>query len=215
MKVQFAIFALFSLGLHAVIIYNVGMKLIIGLGNHGKEYEKTRHNVGFMCIDGLAEKLGLPEFKLQKKFEALVSEGIFNGDKIILAKPQTFMNLSGLAVAKLVNFYNCGPKDIFVIYDDVDLPLGKIRLRAEGSAGSHNGMKSIVEHLGFSNFPRLRIGIESRGVSAPEQQEISSFVLTSFRKEEQINLKKAMQDAVSAVLLFLTEGISKSMEKYN
>lgn len=215
MKIKSAIPALFSLGLHAVIIYNVGMKLIIGLGNPGKEYEKTRHNVGFMCIDGLAEKLGLPEFKLQKKFEALVSEGAFNEEKLILAKPQTFMNLSGLAVAKLVNFYNCEPKDIFVIYDDVDLPLGKIRIRPDGSAGSHNGMKSIVEHLGFSNFPRLRIGIESRGLSAPHQQEISSFVLTPFLKEEQPNLKKALEDAVSAVLLSLTEGIPKSMEKYN
>lgn len=176
------------------------MKLIVGLGNPGAEYEKTRHNVGFMCVDFLQEKLGFPEFELQKKFSALVVESNVNGEKILLAKPQTFMNSSGEAVQKLVNFYHVAPEDIWIVYDDVDLPLGTIRVRGEGSAGTHNGMKSVIASLGFQNFPRLRIGIESRGVEAPKQQDITSFVLHPFLKKELPIVKKSLEEGINAIM---------------
>lgn len=177
------------------------MKLIIGLGNPGKEYEKTRHNTGFMCVETLREKLNFPKFLSQKKFSALVTEGIYEGEKLILAKPETFMNLSGQAVSALVNFYKCNPQDLYVIFDDIDLKLGEIRVRKDGSAGTHNGMKSVIESLGFMNFPRLRIGIESRGVSSAKEQDISSFVLNGFSAEELELVKKAINNAIESLLL--------------
>lgn len=191
------------------------MKLIVGLGNPGKEYEDTRHNVGFMCVDFLREHLQFEDFKLQKKFKALVCEGSLNEEKLILAKPQTFMNLSGEAVQSLVNFYHCNPQDLWVIYDDVDLKLGEIRIRQEGSLGTHNGMKSVVSLLGFSNFPRIRIGIESRGESAPGKQDISSFVLHPFSKEEGHLVQESVQKASDALVLALDKGVSRASEQYN
>lgn len=179
------------------------MKLIVGLGNPGKEYSGARHNAGFQCVDLLREKLGFPEFKMKGKFSAAVSEGIFNGRKLVMAKPQTFMNASGEAVSKLFNFYDCGAENLILIYDDVDLELGRIRVRDAGSAGSHNGMKSVIDCLGFSNFPRIRIGIESRGVSAPEKQDITSFVLHPFSKKELSEVKKSLENAAEAALLLL------------
>lgn len=191
------------------------MKLIIGLGNPGKEYKDTRHNVGFMCVDLLRQKLELPNFKDSKKFAALIGEGTHGSEKIVLAKPQTFMNNSGEAIQKLVNFYHCDPGDLWIIYDDVDLPLGKIRIRPDGSPGSHNGMKSIVANLGFSNFPRIRIGIESRGELSPQEQEISSFVLHPFLKEEKELAGKAIENAAEGLLIALNKGIENAQEKYN
>lgn len=178
------------------------MKLIVGLGNPGKEYEDTRHNVGFMCVDFLQKKFSFPEFELQKKFSALVAEFNLSGEKILLAKPQTFMNNSGEAVQKLVNFYHVAPEDIWIVYDDIDLPLGTIRMRGEGSAGTHNGMKSVIASLGFQNFPRLRIGIESRGVEAPKEQDITSFVLHPFLKKELPIVKKSLEEGANALLDF-------------
>lgn len=191
------------------------MKLIIGLGNPGRQYANTRHNVGFMCADFLQKKLELPEFKLQKKFFAEISEGIFNNEKIIIAKPQTYMNVSGKSVKALLDFYHCEQDDLWVIFDDVDLPLGKIRVKPDGSAGSHNGMKSIVEALGFQNFPRIRIGIESRGQSSPSAQEISSFVLNKFNKQEMSTAQKATEEASNALILALKNGISETQQRYN
>ncbi|MBI4994024.1 aminoacyl-tRNA hydrolase [Candidatus Peregrinibacteria bacterium] len=191
------------------------MKIIVGLGNPGKEYEKTRHNAGAMCVDLLKEKLNLPQFKLQKKFKALISEGTQEKEKIILAKPQTFMNLSGESVQRLVKFYNCPLTNLVVVYDDVDLPLGKIRIRPNGSASTHNGMKSIVQNLDSADFPRLRIGVESRGVSAPEKQGLSSFVLNSFSKQEKIEIKNVLESAVDALILILQKGAPEAMQKYN
>lgn len=191
------------------------MKLIVGLGNPGKEYEHTRHSVGFQCIDQVRKELDLPEFKLQKKFHAEITEGFFSGEKILLAKPQTFMNVSGKSVAPLVNFYRIAPKDLWLMYDDIDLPLGKIRMRPNGSAGSHNGMKSVIEFLGFQNFPRIRIGIESRGFRATEQQDISSFVLNAFSKKEKAQAAKTVEIASDALLHALQNGLEKAMEKYN
>lgn len=179
------------------------MKLIVGLGNPGKEYEHTRHNVGFICADLLQKKLGFPEFALQKKFDALISEGNYRAEKIIIAKPQTFMNASGNSVQKLLHFYRVKPADLFLIYDDVDLPFGKTRIRPQGSAGTHNGMKSVIEALGFQNFPRLRIGIESRGESAPKKQDITSFVLHPFLKEEKQAISKILEQAIEELLRYI------------
>lgn len=177
------------------------MKLIVGLGNPGKEYENTRHNSGFMCLERLRAKLGFPEFISQKKFSSAISEGTFEGEKLVLAKPETFMNLSGQAVSSLFNFYKCSPQDLYVIFDDIDLKLGEIRVRKDGSAGTHNGMRSVIESLGFMNFPRIRIGIESRGVFAAKEQDISSFVLNAFSAEETENVKKSIDSACESLLL--------------
>lgn len=191
------------------------MKIIVGLGNPGKDYEKTRHNAGAMCVDLLREKLNFPEFKLQKKFNSLISEGAHENEKIILTKPQTFMNLSGEAVSSLVNFYNCPLENLIVIYDDVDLPLDEIRVRPNGSAGSHNGMKSVTQSLGSTSFPRVRIGIESRGESSPEKQDISSFVLNSFTKKEMAAFKESLENATQATMLILSKGVEETMQRYN
>lgn len=193
------------------------MKLVIGLGNPGKEYENTRHNVGFQCVDLLRKKLDLPEFKLQKKFFALVSEGAYEGEKFVFAQPQTFMNVSGKTAQALVNFYKIPPQDLWLIYDDVDLALGKIRIRARGSSGSHNGMKSVTRSLGFENFPRIRIGIESRGEqkNTPLQQDISSFVLHRFSKKEEKSIHKSLEAGAQAFFTALKEGIPAAMERFN
>lgn len=191
------------------------MKLIIGLGNPGKEYKDTRHNAGFACVELFAERLGFEPRKLQKKFFSEVAEGLHNGEKIIIAEPQTFMNESGKAVAALLNFYHCLPQDLWVVYDDVDLQLGEIRLRPEGSPGTHNGMKSIVATLGLQNFPRLRIGIESRGASAPKSQDISSFVLHPFTNTEMPVFKEAVGKGADALVLALEKGLPEAMQAFN
>lgn len=190
------------------------MKLIIGLGNPGKEYENTRHNAGFILLDYIQEKLGFENFHEEKKFKALVSIGELNGEKAILAKPLTFMNLSGEAVQKIMQFYKIPLSDIIIVYDDVDLPLGTIRIRKNGSPGTHNGMKSIVQAIG-DNFPRIRIGIESRGETAPEKQETVSFVLEQFKKEEQLVLEKELKKVLEAIKMIFTEGLEKAMNTYN
>lgn len=180
------------------------MKLIIGLGNPGKKYEGTRHSVGFACIDLLREKLQLEDFVLSEKWHSLVSRGMHGGQKIILAKPHTFMNESGSAVSALFTFFKCLPEDLWLVYDDIDLPLGTIRTRKSGSAGTHNGMRSVISSLGFQNFPRVRIGIESRGVSAAQEQDITSFVLSKFLPEERTEVESALEKASSVILTCLT-----------
>ncbi len=170
------------------------MKLICGLGNPGDKYARTRHNVGFRVLDLLAQKLNFPEFSEKGKY--LLSEKGRGENKIFLMKPLTYMNLSGEAVMEVLNFYKIEPKDLLVVYDDVDLPLGKLRYRDSGSAGTHNGMKSIIEQLATLDFPRLRVGIESRGVTAPEQMELDVFVLAPFLPEEEELLKPALAEAV-------------------
>lgn len=191
------------------------MKLIVGLGNPGKKYASTRHNAGFLCIDLLREKIEFPEFRVHNKFNAEISQGEFNGEKMALIKPQTFMNVSGEAVSKLFNFYNCSPADLIVIYDDIDLALGKIRIRKDGSAGSHNGMKSVIQSLGLSNFPRIRIGIESRGADVSSGEDIASFVLHPLKKNELPIFEKVLSQATEAVILTLSKGIEEAMQVYN
>lgn len=169
------------------------MKVICGLGNPGSKYEKTRHNVGFQVVDAFAKMHDFPDF--ESKGKALVSEKGQGFKKVILLKPQTFMNLSGEAVQELLQFYKIEPKDLIVVYDDVDLPLGTLRYREKGSAGTHNGMKSLIQCLATLDFPRLRVGIESRGVTAPEQIPLDAFVLAPFLKEEEEALKSATDEA--------------------
>jgi peptidyl-tRNA hydrolase, PTH1 family len=167
------------------------MKLICGLGNPGGKYNNTRHNVGFMVVDAL---VGEAEFN--EKWNALVAEIEINGEKTYVIKPTTFMNLSGQAVAKFANFYKIESENITIVYDDIDLPLGTLRSRESGGPGTHNGMKSIIADLGTQNFPRLRVGIESRGETAPEQMDLAAFVLAPFSKEEALTIDEAVTAAV-------------------
>ncbi len=167
------------------------MKVIVGLGNIGPKYSQNRHNTGFIFLDHFAKSFKDINWKEEPKFKAIIAKT----GQIFLVKPTTLMNLSGEAVSKILNFYKLTPPDLVVIYDDVDLPLGKIRVRQKGSAGTHNGLKSVIEHLGTEEFTRIRIGIESRGVSAPTSQDISSFVLSDFSGKELVTLKKSIKEA--------------------
>jgi len=172
------------------------MKIIVGLGNPGKEYSKNRHNTGFMVLDALYEKLNANDWKEESKFKSEIAEATVNGEKVLLVKPLTFMNLSGETVTKILSFYKANLEDLTVIYDDLDLPTGTIRVRDKGSAGTHNGMKSIVQLLGSEEFKRIRIGIESRGTLAPEQQDTSSYVLSDFTKDEKALIDKAISEVI-------------------
>lgn len=169
------------------------MKIIIGLGNPGIEYENTRHNLGFAALDALAKEWNFPGFKENKKFLALLSEGTVSGEKIILAKPETFMNASGGAVAKLANFHKCASKDLLIIHDELDLPWGEVRLaRNRGSAG-HKGVESVITALGTKDFWRIRIGI-AKDVTG----EAEKFVLEKIPKNELALAPQIMKKAVEA-----------------
>ncbi len=177
------------------------MKIIVGLGNIGNKYVKTRHNCGFLVLDEFVKQLENNEeitvnWKEETKFEALTAKVPYKNEIVYLVKPVTLMNRSGQAISKIMNFFKEPLENLLVIYDDIDLPLGKIRYREKGSAGSHNGMRSTIEHLGSENFPRLRIGIESRGEFAPSQQDLSSFVLSDFLEQEYSLIKNAIKEAV-------------------
>ena len=193
--------------------------LMVGLGNTGDEYTNTRHNAGFMLVDRLQQAWGAMPWKEKKMYKAYLSEAIFNNQKIILVKPTTFMNLSGESVASLVNFYKIDYKNLWVIYDDLDLPLGKIRLRTDGSAGTHNGMKSILTSVPANNFPRLRIGIESRGekyeYDVPKQIDTSSFVLGKFTQKERSAIDKSLTNGQEALELALKGGMAVAMNQWN
>jgi len=170
------------------------MKLICGLGNPGEKYKNNRHNVGFMFLDRYAELNGFDSFA--EKWNAFISEKGNGEKKIVLLKPNTYMNLSGDAVLKFMNFYKLNVSDLVVVFDDIDLNLGDLRLREKGSAGTHNGMKSIVNVLGTDEFTRLRVGIESRGVSSPSEIDIADFVLSNFSEEELPVVKNAIDEGI-------------------
>src|SRR3989338_3437521 len=170
------------------------MKIICGLGNPGRSYARSRHNVGFMLVDAFAKKHDF--LKFEEKGKALFSAKGSGEGKIILMKPQTFMNLSGEAVQEVLNFYKVEPKDFYAVYDDVDLPLGTLRFREKGSAGTHNGMKSVIQYLATMEFPRLRLGIESRGETAPQQLDLHDFVLAPFLEDELPILQKAIEEGI-------------------
>lgn len=185
------------------------MKCIIGLGNPGKKYENTRHNVGFMVIDKLGEELNIEV--TDRKFKCDYGIGIHNGQKVMLVKPQTFMNLSGEGVRPLVDYYNIELEDIIVLYDDLDLPLGKLRLRGKGTGGGHNGMKSLNQHLSSEKYKRIRIGIDR-----PETgMTVVKYVLSKFRKDEQPLLEKVIDRTSDASSSFINEPFEEVMTKFN
>ena len=185
------------------------MYIIVGLGNPGKQYENTRHNVGFNIIDILADEYGISVNKM--KYKALIGEGRVGTEKVVLVKPVTYMNLSGESLAEIYNFYKVDTSNIVVIYDDIDLDVGKLRIRKKGSAGTHNGMRSIVKCLGSGDFPRVRVG-----VSKPMKgQDLADFVLSRFRKEEQADLEIGLEKAYKAVEAMIKENVDIAMNKYN
>ena len=184
------------------------MKLIVGLGNPGKEYENTRHNAGFSVLDAIAEYCHVEV--TQKKFKALIALTRIDGEQVLLMKPQTYMNLSGEAVVEAMKFYRLQAKDILVIYDDMDMPVGKIRLREKGSAGGQNGMKNIIAHLHTQEFNRIRVGI-GKDARVP----VVNWVLGKIRKEEQEAFKKAVEQARDAAIFSLTHTFIDTMSRYN
>jgi len=184
--------------------------VIVGLGNPGGEYESTRHNVGFRTIDKIAGATGLSVRKA--KFRSLVGEGRIEGGRIVLVKPQTYMNLSGEAVRQVLRFYKTAQEKLLVIYDDVDIELGKIRIRAFGGAGTHNGMRSIADHIGDdAKFPRIRIGIGKQ----PQNMELHEFVLKRFSSGEAELAEGAISAAADAALDIVRFGVEKAMNVHN
>jgi PTH1 family peptidyl-tRNA hydrolase len=189
-------------------------KLIVGLGNPGRKYAHNRHNVGFQCLERLAQAHGFSfargALSKGRRAKASVALGKIAKVGVVLARPLTYMNLSGQAVRQLANSYKLASEDILVIYDDLDLPLGTIRLRPEGGSGGHKGMRSIIEALGSQAFPRLRVGI-----GRPPGNDAVGYVLSDFTADEQITLESVYEKVVAAVELFLREGIEAAMNIYN
>lgn len=190
----------------------IKIMLIIGLGNPGEKYANTRHNIGFSVIDAFAQKNNFGDFKLNKKSEALLAENNFEGKKIILAKPQTFMNNSGNTVREIIKNSKLETKDLIVVHDDIDLPLGKIKIvEGRGSAG-HKGVESIIKSLGEESFARIRLGIAPTS-GKPENPE--SFVIGKFTKEEAAIKNRGLEKAVLALNAILQEGLEKAMNGFN
>ncbi len=184
------------------------MKVVVGLGNPGRKYEGTRHNVGFLVIDALAKGPGTSGFN--ERFDAEIAESMEAGEKTLLAKPQTFMNLSGRSVRQILDFYQIPVENLLVICDDVNLPLGKLRFRAKGSAGGHNGLKDIQNHLGTQDYARLRLGVD-----APPEAGMVDYVLGKFKPAEKPVIEEALMQAVQGSALWLREGIGPAMNRFN
>ena len=184
--------------------------LIVGLGNPGREYEKTRHNAGFRAIDLLAEKLGCKIDKL--KFQGLYCQTNYVGRKLFLLKPQTYMNLSGRSVLQLSAYFNIPPQNIIVLFDDISLPPGRLRIRADGSAGGHNGIKSIIAEVGSQDFPRVKIGV---GGKAHPEQNLADHVLSGFSASEEKALVSALERAADAALTIIDKGVPEAANRFN
>lgn len=185
------------------------MYLIAGLGNPGREYEKTRHNMGFQAVDKLAEGLGCSIN--ENKHDALCGKGFIGSEKIILAKPQTYMNSSGLSIRQIADFYKIPAENIIIIFDDIDLPPGSIRIRKSGSAGGHNGIKSVIAHLGSEDFMRVRIGVGAK----PDGWDLADYVLSRPNEEEEELIEAARKRAADAVICIIEDGIDRAMNNYN
>ncbi len=183
--------------------------MIVGLGNPGAEYRETRHNFGFMVLDALADRWSLPLKKI--KFKAIIAEGKFNGQKVILAKPLTYMNESGRAVIPLLKFFKCPTENMLVIHDDLDLPLGTLRVRPSGQSAGQRGIESISQMLGTNEFPRMRLGISR----PPGQMDPKDYVLKKFLPNEEELKKMVLNHAQEAVETFVKEGLVAAMNKYN
>ena len=185
------------------------MFIIVGLGNPGKKYENTRHNVGFDAIDCMVKEYRIPFAGTQHK--AMYEKGMMGGEKVILAKPLTYMNLSGESVRALVDYYKVDPEDILVVYDDISLAPGQLRIRAKGSAGGHNGIKSIIAHLGTQEFPRVRVGVGEK----PPRMDLADYVLGHFSQGERKIMEDAVKEAADAVMEAVEEGIDHAMNSHN
>jgi PTH1 family peptidyl-tRNA hydrolase len=186
------------------------VKLIVGLGNPGPRYRQTRHNVGFMVLDRLAERLRAAAWR--EKFSGEIAETSLGSEKLLLLKPMTYMNLSGTSVAAAAkNRTDDLGRDLLVVVDDVNLPLGRLRLREGGSAGGHNGLKSLAEHLGTQGFPRLRVGIGA----AESGNDLADHVLSKFRPDEMPELERSLDRGIEAVLSFIERGLERTMNDYN
>ena len=188
----------------------IPMYLIVGLGNPGKQYDMTRHNIGFHTIDYIADKYGAKLTKL--KFKAVYGETTISGEKVYLVKPQTYMNLSGDSVSEMAQFYKIPPENIIVINDDISLDVGRIRVRPKGSAGGHNGLKSIIYRLNSDTFPRGKMGV---GAPKHEDYDLADFVLGRFTKEEIPVMEDAIVKAEKAVAEIIKNGVQSAMNKYN
>lgn len=184
--------------------------LIVGLGNPGREYEKTRHNCGFRAVDLLAQKLGCKIDKL--KFQGLYTQVSYGGRKLFLLKPQTYMNLSGRSVLQLSAYFHIPPQRIIVLFDDISLPPGRLRIRADGSAGGHNGIKSIIQEVGSQSFPRVKIGV---GAKPNPQYDLADWVLSAFTSQEEADLAFALDNAAQAVLTIIDQGTAQAANQFN
>ena len=186
------------------------MYLIVGLGNPGRQYEHTRHNAGFDVMDALADKYNISIS--EKKHKALCGKGVINGQKVVLAKPQTFMNLSGESVAELLNYYKMDPEtEMIVVFDDISLPPGNIRIREKGSAGGHNGIKNIIAMTGTQNFMRVKVGVGEK----PKGWDLADHVLGHFEKEDRERFESEIPDAIAAITLMLEGNVAKAMNDFN
>lgn len=185
------------------------MLIIAGLGNPGREYENTRHNAGFMVLDALADKLGADIS--ERKHKALCGKAVIGGQKVILLKPQTYMNSSGESIRAAADYYKVAPEDILVIYDDISLAPGQLRIRAKGSAGGHNGIKSVIAHLGTQEFPRVKVGIGEK----PPRMDLADYVLGHFSEGEKRIMADAVKEAADAVCEIVNVGIEQAMNDHN
>ena len=185
------------------------MILIAGLGNPGKEYENTRHNAGFLVLDTLAQNLGAD--LSERKHRALCGKAVIGGQKVILLKPQTYMNSSGESIRAAADYYKVPPEDILVVYDDISLAPGQLRIRAKGSAGGHNGIKSIIAHLGTQEFPRVKVGIGEK----PPRMDLADYVLGHFSSGEKKIMEEAAKEAADAICQIVNAGFEQAMNDHN
>ncbi|MBA7572159.1 Peptidyl-tRNA hydrolase [subsurface metagenome] len=185
---------------------------MVGLGNPGLKYEFTRHNIGFRIVDSLAQDIEV-EFKKVKSYYSLISRGMINNHKVMLIKPQTFMNLSGRAVSKVVSYYKMPLQDLLIVYDDLNLELSQVRIRKKGSAGGHKGIESIMQYLNSEEIPRLRIGIGNPSVNF--NYDCMSYVLSNFNNDEKDKIGEVIQLSTEAIKTVIEDGFEKAMRKYN
>ena len=187
----------------------INMYIIIGLGNPTRKYQATRHNIGWDGITRISDEYNIP--LNVKKHKALCGMGFIGGERVVLAQPQTYMNLSGESVRELSDYYKVTPENIIIIYDDINLDVGQLRIRKNGSAGGHNGIKSIIQHLGTQEFPRIRIGIGEK----PNNWDLADYVLSRFGSNEQEIIREALKDTADACQMIISSGIEKAMNQYN
>ncbi|HHU73655.1 MAG TPA: aminoacyl-tRNA hydrolase [Clostridiales bacterium] len=185
------------------------MRIIVGLGNPTLKYQATRHNIGWDAITRLSDDYNIP--MNIKAHKAICGTGFIEGEKVILAQPITYMNLSGESVRQLVDFFKVSSEDVIIIYDDISLEVGQLRIRKKGSAGGHNGIKSIIQHLGTDEFPRIKIGVGDK----PGDWDLADYVLSRFNKEEQPIIREALKDASDACKMIISSGIEAAMNQYN